>query len=213
MLHTIRLQKEHWAIKAVAVCVCVHSSFSIPLIDYLVSWQNYFPFVAMASRKSISLMFWTYCTITALKMFLLTDFDLGCFSVSTLELVSVVLCFFHPEKSWNSVVRTLRVWWSRGITWRKRSSNRKRQTTGEWLVCILCSYIGCFCFLQPPCIPLCLFLPCSVAVFRLRAQHKNLCQKLQSEEELEGHINTELKQQEWVSEEKGLAVRSCSDSY
>ncbi|XP_059190214.1 cilia- and flagella-associated protein 74 [Centropristis striata] len=36
----------------------------------------------------------------------------------------------------------------------------------------------------------------SVAVFRLRAQHKHLCQKLQSEEELEGHINTELKQQE-----------------
>ncbi|KAM9350311.1 cilia- and flagella-associated protein 74 [Symphorus nematophorus] len=36
----------------------------------------------------------------------------------------------------------------------------------------------------------------SVAVFRLRAQHKHLCQKLQSEEELEGHINTELKKQE-----------------
>ncbi|KAG7519814.1 hypothetical protein JOB18_016556 [Solea senegalensis] len=36
----------------------------------------------------------------------------------------------------------------------------------------------------------------SVAVFRLRAQHKNLCQRLQSEEELEGHINTELKQLE-----------------
>ncbi|XP_051280852.1 cilia- and flagella-associated protein 74 isoform X4 [Dicentrarchus labrax] len=36
----------------------------------------------------------------------------------------------------------------------------------------------------------------SVVVFRLRAQHKHLCQKLQSEEELEGHINTELKQQE-----------------
>ncbi|XP_056241792.1 cilia- and flagella-associated protein 74 isoform X1 [Seriola aureovittata] len=36
----------------------------------------------------------------------------------------------------------------------------------------------------------------SVAVFRLRAQHKHLCQKLQSEEELEGHINTELKQLE-----------------
>ncbi|GLD45766.1 cilia- and flagella-associated protein 74 isoform X1, partial [Lates japonicus] len=34
----------------------------------------------------------------------------------------------------------------------------------------------------------------SVAVFRLRAQHKLLCQKLQSEEELEGHISTELKQ-------------------
>ncbi|KAG7226924.1 hypothetical protein INR49_022219 [Caranx melampygus] len=36
----------------------------------------------------------------------------------------------------------------------------------------------------------------SVAVFRLRAQHKHLCQKLQSEEELEGHVNTELKQLE-----------------
>ncbi|XP_029362700.1 cilia- and flagella-associated protein 74 isoform X2 [Echeneis naucrates] len=36
----------------------------------------------------------------------------------------------------------------------------------------------------------------SVAVFRLRAQHKNLCQVLQSEEELEGHIKTELKQLE-----------------
>ncbi|XP_071752484.2 cilia- and flagella-associated protein 74 [Centroberyx gerrardi] len=36
----------------------------------------------------------------------------------------------------------------------------------------------------------------SVAVFRLRAQHKRLCQELQREEELEGHINTNLKQQE-----------------
>ncbi|XP_036960629.1 cilia- and flagella-associated protein 74 isoform X2 [Acanthopagrus latus] len=36
----------------------------------------------------------------------------------------------------------------------------------------------------------------SVAVFRLRSQHKHLCQRLQSEEELEGHINTDLKQQE-----------------
>ncbi|XP_029292469.1 cilia- and flagella-associated protein 74 isoform X3 [Cottoperca gobio] len=35
-----------------------------------------------------------------------------------------------------------------------------------------------------------------VAVFRVRAQHKHLCEKLQSEEELEGHINTELRQQE-----------------
>lgn len=43
---------------------------------------------------------------------------------------------------------------------------------------------------------LCLFLLSSVAVIRLRGQHKHLCQKLQSEEELEGHINTELKQQE-----------------
>ncbi|XP_069383318.1 cilia- and flagella-associated protein 74 isoform X2 [Paralichthys olivaceus] len=34
----------------------------------------------------------------------------------------------------------------------------------------------------------------SVAVFRLRTQHKHLCQKLQSEEELEGHLNIELKQ-------------------
>ncbi|XP_071392092.1 cilia- and flagella-associated protein 74 [Centroberyx affinis] len=36
----------------------------------------------------------------------------------------------------------------------------------------------------------------SVAVFRLRAQHKRLCQELQREEELEGHITTNLKQQE-----------------
>ncbi|KAM3618715.1 uncharacterized protein V6R79_023944 [Siganus canaliculatus] len=36
----------------------------------------------------------------------------------------------------------------------------------------------------------------SVAVFRLRSQHKHLCQMLQNEEELEGHINTELKQKE-----------------
>ncbi|KAM9342390.1 cilia- and flagella-associated protein 74 [Pholidichthys leucotaenia] len=36
----------------------------------------------------------------------------------------------------------------------------------------------------------------SVAVFRLRSQHRVLCQKLQSEEELEGHISTELKQEE-----------------
>ncbi|XP_068454495.1 cilia- and flagella-associated protein 74 isoform X2 [Clinocottus analis] len=36
----------------------------------------------------------------------------------------------------------------------------------------------------------------NVAVFRLRAQHKHMCHKLQSEEELEGHINTGLKQQE-----------------
>ncbi|XP_071331418.1 cilia- and flagella-associated protein 74 isoform X2 [Trachinotus anak] len=36
----------------------------------------------------------------------------------------------------------------------------------------------------------------SVAVFRLRAQHKHLSQMLRSEEELEGHINTELKQLE-----------------
>ncbi|XP_068589913.1 cilia- and flagella-associated protein 74 isoform X3 [Cebidichthys violaceus] len=41
----------------------------------------------------------------------------------------------------------------------------------------------------------------SVAVFRLRAQHKHLCQKLQSEEELEGHINTGLKQQELLQSE------------
>ncbi|XP_041859968.1 cilia- and flagella-associated protein 74 [Melanotaenia boesemani] len=36
----------------------------------------------------------------------------------------------------------------------------------------------------------------SVAVFSLRSQHKQLCQKLQYEEELEGHINTELRQRE-----------------
>ncbi|XP_047218154.1 cilia- and flagella-associated protein 74 isoform X5 [Girardinichthys multiradiatus] len=36
----------------------------------------------------------------------------------------------------------------------------------------------------------------SLAVFRLRAQHKLLCQKLQNEEELEGQIRAELTQQE-----------------
>ncbi|XP_029910701.1 cilia- and flagella-associated protein 74 [Myripristis murdjan] len=36
----------------------------------------------------------------------------------------------------------------------------------------------------------------SVAVLRLRAQHRRLCEELQREEELEGHINTNLKQQE-----------------
>ncbi|XP_017266687.2 cilia- and flagella-associated protein 74 isoform X2 [Kryptolebias marmoratus] len=36
----------------------------------------------------------------------------------------------------------------------------------------------------------------SVALFRLRAQHKQLCQQLQNEEELEGQIQTELMQQE-----------------
>ncbi|XP_026187330.1 cilia- and flagella-associated protein 74 isoform X3 [Mastacembelus armatus] len=36
----------------------------------------------------------------------------------------------------------------------------------------------------------------SVAVFRIRAQLRHLCQKLRSEEELEGLISTELKQQE-----------------
>ncbi|XP_034393240.1 cilia- and flagella-associated protein 74 [Cyclopterus lumpus] len=41
----------------------------------------------------------------------------------------------------------------------------------------------------------------SVAVFRLRAQHKHLCQKLQNEEELEGHVNTGLKQQELLLSE------------
>ncbi|XP_054465778.1 cilia- and flagella-associated protein 74 [Anoplopoma fimbria] len=41
----------------------------------------------------------------------------------------------------------------------------------------------------------------SVAVFRLRSHHKQLCQKLQNEEELEGHVNTELKQQKLVLNE------------
>ncbi|XP_075331716.1 cilia- and flagella-associated protein 74 [Odontesthes bonariensis] len=36
----------------------------------------------------------------------------------------------------------------------------------------------------------------SVGLFRLRAQHKQLCQSLQNEEELEGHISTELRHQE-----------------
>ncbi|KAM7410971.1 hypothetical protein PAMA_021099 [Pampus argenteus] len=36
----------------------------------------------------------------------------------------------------------------------------------------------------------------SVAVFRLRAQHRSLCQELRSDEEMESHLNAELKQQE-----------------
>ncbi|XP_013865837.1 cilia- and flagella-associated protein 74 [Austrofundulus limnaeus] len=36
----------------------------------------------------------------------------------------------------------------------------------------------------------------SVALFRLRVQHKQLCQQLQHEEELEGEIHNELRQQE-----------------
>ncbi|KAM9855197.1 cilia- and flagella-associated protein 74 [Aulostomus maculatus] len=36
----------------------------------------------------------------------------------------------------------------------------------------------------------------NVAVFRLLAQHKNLCQELQNEEEVEAYINTQLRQQE-----------------
>ncbi|XP_029975349.1 cilia- and flagella-associated protein 74 [Salarias fasciatus] len=36
----------------------------------------------------------------------------------------------------------------------------------------------------------------AVSVFRLRSQHKRLCQQLQSEEELEAHISTELKLRE-----------------
>ncbi|XP_068196112.1 cilia- and flagella-associated protein 74 [Antennarius striatus] len=50
----------------------------------------------------------------------------------------------------------------------------------------------------------------SVMVFRLRAQHKHLCQKLQSDEELEGHINTELRQQELELTELKLELNRCS---
>lgn len=46
--------------KAVEVCVST-LSVSISSLDYLVSWQNCLPFVAMATRKSISLMLWTRC--------------------------------------------------------------------------------------------------------------------------------------------------------
>ncbi|XP_052338113.1 cilia- and flagella-associated protein 74 isoform X1 [Oncorhynchus keta] len=37
---------------------------------------------------------------------------------------------------------------------------------------------------------------CSAAVFRLRAQHKRLCQELQQEEELESHVATTLREHE-----------------
>ncbi|KAM7404384.1 hypothetical protein PAMP_011732 [Pampus punctatissimus] len=36
----------------------------------------------------------------------------------------------------------------------------------------------------------------SVVVFRLRAQHRSLCQELRSDEEMESHLNAELRQQE-----------------
>ncbi|XP_005459922.1 cilia- and flagella-associated protein 74 isoform X3 [Oreochromis niloticus] len=50
----------------------------------------------------------------------------------------------------------------------------------------------------------------SVALFRLRARHKHLCQKLQSEEELEGHINIELKQLELELSEVEVELGRCS---
>ncbi|XP_063321127.1 cilia- and flagella-associated protein 74 [Pelmatolapia mariae] len=50
----------------------------------------------------------------------------------------------------------------------------------------------------------------SVALFRLRARHKHLCQKLHSEEELEGHINIELKQLELELSEVEVELGRCS---
>lgn len=54
--------------------------------------------VAVASRKWISLMFWTHYILTTLKIFLLIVFDLGCVSVSSVELVSVILFCFPREE-------------------------------------------------------------------------------------------------------------------
>lgn len=53
----------------------------------------------------------------------------------------------------------------------------------------------------------------SVAVFRLQAQHKQLCQKLQNEEELEGQIRAEVRQQEWVQHDDGLFVPARFDRH
>lgn len=87
-------KKNTGQFKAVEVCAST-LSFSIPSIDCLVSRHNYLPYVAMATRKSISPMLWTHCTLTAPKIFLLIGFDwLFCFSLSTPDLVSVILCFF-----------------------------------------------------------------------------------------------------------------------
>ncbi|XP_030589922.1 cilia- and flagella-associated protein 74 isoform X2 [Archocentrus centrarchus] len=50
----------------------------------------------------------------------------------------------------------------------------------------------------------------SVALFRLRAQHRHLGERLQSEEELEGHISTELKQLELELSEVEVELGRCS---
>ncbi|KAK2851123.1 hypothetical protein Q5P01_007399 [Channa striata] len=50
----------------------------------------------------------------------------------------------------------------------------------------------------------------SVAVFRLRAKHRQLCLKLHSEEELEGHMNTELRQQELELSEAEVEISRFS---
>ncbi|XP_019718484.1 cilia- and flagella-associated protein 74 [Hippocampus comes] len=50
----------------------------------------------------------------------------------------------------------------------------------------------------------------SVAVIRLRAQHRNLCYELQREEEIETHTNNELRQQELELSEVELEVGKFS---
>ncbi|XP_057673717.1 cilia- and flagella-associated protein 74 isoform X2 [Corythoichthys intestinalis] len=50
----------------------------------------------------------------------------------------------------------------------------------------------------------------SVAVIRLRAQHKNVCYELQREEEIEAHTNNELRQQELALSEFELEVGKFS---
>lgn len=108
--------------KAVEVCVYTHS-FTVSLLDYLVSRENCLPFVAVAKRKSINVVLWAHGILTAFKMFMIRGVSLyqHCF----------IFCVFNPEKNWNSVVRIFKVCWGWGMIWRMTSSTRKRQTTGE----------------------------------------------------------------------------------
>lgn len=210
VLHIIKLQKEHWAIQSCwGVCVST-LSFPISSIDCLVSRHNYLPYVAMATRKSISLMLWTHCTLTTLKMLLPIGFDLGCFLCVNTWTCLCDLMFF-PREELQLCRQNIESLMEQRDDLEKEIERQKaaenKSVTGLNLIFIYETFLIC----PTPVYSTLFILSCSVTVFRLRAQHKYLCQKLQSEEELEGHINTELKQQEWAREEKGLTLRSCSD--
>lgn len=168
----------------------------------------------MPARKSISLMLWARCTLTALSIFCLIGFDLDCFLFQHSNL-SLLFCVSFPReelKLCRQNVESLveqRDKLEKDIERQRAEDNRCVQNS-YWSVLYI--HIWDVSVLPYPCVFHSLFISfCSVAVFQLRAQHKNLCQKLQSEEELEGHINTRLKQQEWVRKENGLTVKSCSD--
>lgn len=95
---TILLQKEHWAIKTVEMCVST-LSFSIFSIDYLVSWHDKLAFVVVSPIKSISLMLWRGCSLKNLKMFLLISFDLGCLLyVNTWTCLCYLIFIFSTEE-------------------------------------------------------------------------------------------------------------------